>query len=109
MRIELRDGMWAELREHITHADDKRIKSAYRKADKDEDAVDDLNTLVVRIYAKAWNVLDPDGRPIPLEDVDAIDRAPDDIIDALVPECSQLWKANLRPNPPTPNSSADSS
>lgn len=111
-RIELRDGQWADLREHITHADDKRIKAQYRKStdeDGDDDASDELNTLVARIYVKEWNVLDPDGSPIPLSDADAVDRAPDDIIDALIPECSKLWKANLRPNPPTPSSSDDSS
>jgi hypothetical protein len=111
MRIDLRDGMWAELHEHLTHAEDKRIKAQYRKSldtEGDDSEGDALNTLVVRIYTKAWHVLDRDGNAIPLSDEDAIDRAPDDVIDTLVPECSKLWKAHLAPKEPTPSSSDDS-
>jgi hypothetical protein len=50
-------------------------------------------------------VLDPDGVPIPLEDPDAIDRAPGDIIDDLSLAAAETWSRATVPNPPTPPSS----
>jgi hypothetical protein len=102
MRVELRDGQWAELRERITHADDKDLKRAFRKGRKDDELQPDFETLVVRKYVRDWHVNDPDGNPIPLTDEDAIDRAPDDIVEQLVVAAGEIWTGmDLTPTPPS--------
>ena len=98
MRVELRDGQWAELRDRISHAVDKDIKRARAKGmAKAEDAFD-WPTIIVRAFVREWNVCDPEGNPIPLGDADAIDRAPDDIIDELFPLASTAWTGATLPN-----------
>jgi hypothetical protein len=104
-RIELRDGQWADLREHITHGVDKQIKVARRRAQNDDVAAFDWETFIVRAFVRDWNVKDPDGRDIPLGDADAIERAPDDVIDALVKPAAEAWLGATIPNAPTPPSS----
>ena len=79
MRVELRDGQWAELRERINHGTDKELKKLVLRTTGDESVGLDLDTAVVRAFVTAWHVLDPDGSVIPLGDADAIERAPDDI------------------------------
>lgn len=108
MRVELRDGQWAELRERITHGQDKVLKRAYRRSRDEPDARYDFDTLIVRIYVTAWAVVDPEGARIDLADADAIDRAPDDIIDTLLPRAIEQWTGAQIPNPPTPPSSEGS-
>jgi hypothetical protein len=97
MRIELRDGQWAELRERITHADDKVIKRVYVVRRDPEDAVE-WQTTMVRVFVRDWNVSDLDGKPIPITDADAIDRAPDDIIDTLTEPAVDLYKPSTEPD-----------
>jgi hypothetical protein len=98
MRIELRDGQWADLRERITHAQDKAIKKAYAKGLTEPDAKYDFDTVIAREFARAWDVNDPDGKPIPLTDEDAIDRAPDDVVERIVEEATPLWTGATVPN-----------
>lgn len=107
MRVELRDGQWAELRERINHGADKRIRRAYIVSNR-EDVVE-AQTVKLREFVIAWAVNDPDGKPIPLEDPDAIDRLPEDIADVLSEEADKHYGRATVPNPPTPPSSEASS
>jgi hypothetical protein len=108
MRIELRDGQWAELRERINHADDKDLKRAVQRGRDDPMEKWDVDTIIVRKFLRDWHVSDPDGNPIPVTDEDAIDRAPDDIIEKLALAAGQAWVGATVPNEPTPPSSDDS-
>ena len=110
-RIELRDGQWADLRERITHAQDKAIRRAQWRArvnPETEAGVGDTAALLA--FITGWNVNDPDGRPIPLTDPDAIDRMPSDIADAIAVEVNALYHPEATvPNAPTTDSSDASS
>lgn len=105
MRLELRDGQWAVLRERITHAEDKRLKRVYRAGKDDPEVAFDIDTVLVRVYVTAWEVRDLDGALIPLGDENAQDRAPDDIINDLSVAAAELWAGVSIPQAPTPNSS----
>lgn len=107
MRVELRDGQWAELRERITHAADKRIRRAYLVSERAD--IVEAQTVKIREFITAWSVNDPDGKPIDLSDADAIDRLPEDIADELHEEADNHYGRATRPNPPTPPSSDGSS
>lgn len=109
MRIELRDGQWAELRERITHAVDKDIKKAHMRGRSDPVESFELDTVITRAFVRDWNVRDPDGAAISLTDADAIERAPDDIIEVLAKAAAQQWTQATVPNVPTPPSSDGSS
>jgi hypothetical protein len=108
-RIELRDGQWADLREHITHKVDKEIKVSRIRARANDEALFDWQTVIVRAFVRDWNVRDPDGHEIPIGDPDAIDRAPDDIVEELVGPSVEAWTGATVPNAPTPPSSDGSS
>jgi hypothetical protein len=108
MRVELPDGQWAELHEHISHADDKAIKRLTTKAKTDEAVWFDVDSLIVRTFLRDWYVKDRDGQPIPATDADAVERAPSDIIDRLAIDGSKLYTGATDTNP-TPASSDDSS
>jgi hypothetical protein len=101
MRVELRDGQWAELRERITHGADKRIRRA-------EDSVG-RQTQLLREFITAWKMNDPDGKAIELSDEDAIDRMPEDLADELVGDASKNYGRATVPNAPTPPSSGSGS
>jgi hypothetical protein len=103
MRIELRDGQWAEMREHISHGQDKEIKRSRIRVEENREALVDWPTVIIRAFVREWSVKDIEGVPIQLEDTDAIDRAPDDIIDVLFPHAVNLYKATTDPNPSTPS------
>jgi hypothetical protein len=104
MRIELRDGQWAELRERINHGTDKDLRRAFRVGQEERVKALDFETLVVRSFVRDWYVKDPDGGVIALDDDDAIDRAPDDIIDKLVPLAYEVWTGVKIPTPTPPSS-----
>jgi hypothetical protein len=104
-RIELRDGQWADLRERITHGTDKAIKNARLVSRKDDAQAFDWTTVLVRAFVRDWSVRDPDGQPIAIADADAIDRAPDDVIDVLFSAAAEAWVGATVPNSPTPPSS----
>lgn len=105
MRVELRDGQWADLRERITHGQDKELKRAHRRGREDPDQQPEFMTVLVRTFVRSWHVLDPDGQAIPLDEPDAIDRAPDDIVDALFGPAWTAWTGATIPEAPTPPSS----
>lgn len=104
MRVELRDGQWAELRERITHGQDNDIRRARQLGL--EGAVDWADVLVAT-FVESWHVLDLDGQAIPWEGVSSLARAPDDAVDALWEPVTKLYKASTDPNPPTPPSSPE--
>lgn len=107
MRIDLRDGQWADLRDRITHGQDKVILKAHRRGAANPDEQVDFETILVRQFVRSWNVLDPDGQAIPLDDGDAIDRAPEDIVDELFKAAVTAWTGATIPAAPTPPSSDD--
>jgi len=109
MRLELRDGQWAELHERLTHAEDKALKKLRIQGQDDRTLYFDWQTEIVRTFTKRWHVLDREGQSIPLEDPDAIERAPSDILEALFEPASDLYLGATVPNAPTPPSSGDSS
>lgn len=98
MRVPLRDGMWAELRERISHG---AVKSVIRAT-----AVDDLELMsaITTAYVSGWNVRDTDGQEIPFDAPDAFDRLTEDVAQALFAEVLPLWKGR-RDTSPTPPSS----
>lgn len=103
MRLELRDGQWADLRERISHGADKRIKIANRKGKTDDAAALEIDDVLIREYVTAWNVLDVNGSAIALDDADATDRLPEDISDAIAVAAATLYAGATAPNAPTPN------
>lgn len=107
MRVDLRDGQWAELRERISHAADKEIKKLgvrSLKPDGDDEKFD-WQTLLVAKFLRSWNVLDVDGVPIPAEDPSPVEKMPGDIVDVLFDKATDLYAEIRDPNPPTPPSS----
>ena len=108
MRIELRDGQWADLREHISHGQDKDIKRAQMRSRLDPGgSAFEGDTVALRTFIRAWSVNDTDGAPIPLTDADAIERMPSDIADDIAAKVNGLYHPEATvPNAPTPDSSA---
>ena len=108
MRVDLPDGQWAELRERITHGQDKDIRRAFRRAKDDPELAPDFETVLVRTFVRDWHVNDPEGNPIPVGDADAMDRAPDNVVDTLVPVAYEGWTGSKLPdgNPTPPSSDA---
>lgn len=103
MRLELRDGQWAELRERISHGADKRIKLANRKGRDDDAAALEIDDVLIREFVTAWNVLDIDGSAIPLDAPDATDRLAEDVSDAIAIQAAEIYTGATAPNAPTPN------
>ncbi len=108
MRLDLRDGQWAELRERINHGTDKHLKRTWRQGKSDIAYAFDIDTELGRAFVSAWSVRDIDGISIALTDADAIERLPDDIADAIASEAARLWTGATVPNEPTPPPSDDS-
>ena len=69
MRIDLRDGQWAEVRDVISHGAAKAVVRASR--------LDDLELMnaTTMAYVKAWDVKDPDGLPVPFYALDGTTAA----------------------------------
>ena len=103
MRLELRDGQWADLRGRISHGADKRIKIANRKGKDDDTAALEIDDVLIREFVTAWNVLDITGSAIALDDADATDRLPEDISDAIAVAAAGIYTGTTAPNAPTPN------
>jgi hypothetical protein len=109
MRIELRDGQWAELRERINHGEKKMLMRAVQAGQRDESLIFDYETVLVRVFLRAWSVKDIDGNPIDLADGDAIERTPADIFDELSDAAERLYLEATVPNGSTPPQSGASS
>lgn len=102
MRIDLPDGQWAEVRERLTHGEDKALRRVTHAGKTDPALSFDVDTALVRTFVSDWYVLDLDGKTIALSDPDAIDRAPGDIIDILAERSAEQWIGATQPDPPTP-------
>lgn len=100
MRVELRDGQWAELRERISHGQDKHLKRTWRISQNDPERYGDMDTELIRAYVTGWSL------SAPLGDIDGIDS---DDADTIAKEAAQLWTGVQVPNEPTPDSSDASS
>jgi hypothetical protein len=93
MRAELPNGQWADLRERLTHGQDKEIRRALVKAQMDPEYADaELNAVALKIFLIDWNVNDLEGNRIPITDGDAIDRAPSEVVDLLATHATVLYK-----------------
>ncbi len=103
MRLELRDGQWAVLRDRIDHGADKRIKLARQRGKDDDEALVNIDDTIIREFVTAWHVMDPDGTVLALEDPTAIDRLPDDIADAIATRAAEIYIGATVPNPSTPS------
>jgi hypothetical protein len=104
VRIELPDGQWAELRDRITHAQDKELKRAIERARANTELWVEVDTLTVRTFVRDWFVKDPDGNAIPPSDGDAVERAPADIVDTLYEKAAELYTGATDTNPTLPSS-----
>lgn len=100
MKVPLRDGQWADLRERINHSEDKRLSRLARASKASDDPLD-WQTELVRAFVRAWSVNDVDGQPIDIADSDAIERAPADIIDLLWEQASDAYTGATVPNAST--------
>jgi hypothetical protein len=110
MRIDFPEGQWVEVRERITHGQDKEIRRArVRVRDDPEHTSGEDVTVALRVFVSAWSVKDVDGIPIAIGDLDAVDRLPMDIADPLFETVATLYLGATVPNPPTPASSDGSS
>lgn len=105
MRLDYPDGQWVELRERITHGQDKEIRRARVRARDDPSTAGDGDTVALRVFIRDWRVLDVNGEPIALTDPDAIERMPMDVADSVLGAIIPLYTAVTVPNPPTPSSS----
>jgi hypothetical protein len=109
MRVDLRDGMWAELREEPSHAQVNLIRRALLRATDESEAAADVAAAYIAAYVSAWSVRTKSGLEIPLER--AVD-APDDIIERVASEAAQLYagkpdpKGSPAPSEPSEQASA---
>jgi DNA-binding cell septation regulator SpoVG len=99
-RIELRDGQWADVREHITHGQRKAIIRAVQ--------VDDLELMATmnRAYVEAWEIRGIDGVFIPVDAPDAFDRIPDDVAQEIYAVVLKRWQSVTDTVPTPPSSDA---
>lgn len=82
-RITLPRGQWAEIRERLSHGQAKDLRRAWIRARAEPEEKVEVQSAYARAFVREWNVVDIEGNPIPLADTDAIDRAPDDVIDSI--------------------------
>lgn len=89
MILPLKGGQSATLRERLTYAQGRAVRVAFIEVTKDPAAYADLPMALVRAYVSSWNVLDVDGRAVPL---DQPELAPWDTIEAIGEAIMPLWK-----------------
>lgn len=103
-------GQWAELRERITHGQDKEIIRARQRVKADPTgAAHDDQTVALQVFVRDWHVLDVDGNPLDVNQPDVMDRCPMDVADVLFAHIMTLYTRTTVPNSPTPPSSGGSS
>lgn len=105
MRIDLPNDQWVDLRERITHAQDKEIRRARRASVDDAAATGTADTVALQVFVREGRILDLAGEPIDLTKADAMDRVPMDIADVLIGEIlkRRLYTGATVPNEPTPS------
>lgn len=94
MRLELRDGQWADLRERLTYEQAKGVRVASLAIKSDRTALADFDLALVRAYVSAWHVIGITGEAVPL---DTPETAPDDIIQPIATAALDIW--NGQPDP----------
>lgn len=104
MRVDLKDGSWAELREHPTHAQLNIVRRALLRTGEDPSAAADVAMAYISAYVSAWSVRAADGTEIPLE---RAEDAPDDPIQAFAAQAAAMFRK--KPDPkgltaPSPSS-----
>lgn len=102
MRVDLRDGQWADLRERLSYAQARDVRRASLAIRDDPLATADFDIAIVRAYVSAWHVLGLDGAAVP---VDTPEAAPDDIIQRLLAWTLDIW--NGQPDPKDTPASSD--
>ena len=109
MRVDLKDGSWAELRERPSVAQVNHVRRAYLRINEDNGAGADVALALIQGYVSAWSVKGPDG-DIPLE---RAEDAPDEIVQAFALEAATLFRKKPDPkgsivrsgsSPPAPES-----
>jgi hypothetical protein len=97
-RLELPDGQWAELRDWLTHGEEKSVSRTWAAASKDLEDAPDIDTALARAYLAEWHVLGRDGHELR---IDQLEEAPGTIISTIVAVAIDRW-SNRRadPNPP---------
>lgn len=94
MRLDFRDGQWAELRERLTYAQARDVRRASLAIRSDTQALADFDIALVRAYVSAWEVRGIDGVAVQLE---WPEFAPDDIIQSISARALEVW--NGQPDP----------
>lgn len=89
MRLELRDGQWADLRERPTLAQANLVRAAYVAAGGDSAAVVDIAAAAVAAYVSDWHVLGEDGHEL---GIDQVQDAPDDVVQAIAAEALRIFR-----------------
>jgi len=97
-RLDLPDGQWAELRDWLTHGEEKAVLRTWAAAGKDIETAPEVDTALVRAYVSEWHVLGRDGHELAVE---RIDDAPGTVIAAIVDAAMAKWKER-RADPNSP-------
>lgn len=92
MRLPLKDGQWAELRDRLTYAQGRSVRLALLASRDGAPGLADLDLALIRAYVSAWDVRDLDGQPVPL---DRPELAPDDVVQDVSLKCMDAWKGRL--------------
>jgi hypothetical protein len=88
MNLPLKGGQQATLRDRLTYAQARSIRVAMLAANDDKRLMADLDMVMVKAYVSSWNVLDVEGKAVP---VDQPELAPDDVIQAIQVAALELW------------------
>lgn len=101
MRLALRDGLWVEMREHITHGEDKELRRLRVKTREDLGSLaGEPDTRAMQMFVTATNIPGLD-----LADPASFDRLDHDLADRIIEAIVPLYQGATVPNAPTPSSS----
>ena len=101
MNLDIGSGQSVTLRDRLTYGQARGVRMAYYQTETDALAKADLDIALVKAFVSSWNVLDVDGKAVPL---DQPEQAPDDVIQAIVEVAAELF-ANAK----LPKAGGDSS
>lgn len=99
-KLQLNDGQWAELRDWLTHGEEKAVLRTWAAASKNLEEAPEIDTALVRAYLMAWNVKGRDGRELPVEQ---IDDAPGNIVATIVEVVTERWAGRRGTDPNSPD------
>ncbi len=96
-RLDLPDGQWAELRDWLTHGEEKAVLRAWAAAAGSLAEAPEVDSALIIAYVADWHVVGRDGHEVPL---DRIDDCPGTVAAAIVDAATVRWKARRAdPNP----------